>query len=134
MNFIGDIMISRIMYDSDRFKTAQGIAMAIREYMRNQKIDNFFSDVKTIDIPTSTNRYDKTCLAFMRLANERDHQNFVDRFNSKIEFRGKNLILRLCSEGPKGWSAMYERDELAWSSYPRTTEPSRISQITNEPS
>ena len=79
--------------------------------------------------------YDETYLEFMGLANDREHQMFVDRFNEKIGFRGKTLILRVSSESPKGWSASYEMYELAWSSYPRNVEQMRAnSQIKIEAS
>ena len=133
MTEIGDIMISRIPFDGKRFKTAREIAMAMQRHLTEQRVDQFFSKPKTIDIPTSANTYDETCLAFMRLANERDHRMFVERFNAKIGFRGKTMILRLCCETPKGWSASYEKYELAWSSYPRDVEPKNDDQPNHEP-
>ena len=133
MSGIEDIVISRIPFDGDRFKPAKDIARAIKAYLAEQRIDHFISKPETIDIPTSANMQDKTCLVFMRMANDRDHQMFIDRFNARIGFRGKTLIMRLGCEKPKGWSAMYETYELAWSSYPRNGEPKHNNQSKHEP-
>ena len=123
MAYIGDIIISRILFDSDRFRTARQIAETISDHLSELNVAQFVSSISTIDIPTSTNKFDETCLAFMRLEDSRDHQIFVDKFNSRITFRGKKLIMRLSAEKPKGRCANYERYELAWTSYPRSAEP-----------
>ena len=102
MAHIGDIIISRNMFDGDRFRTAQLLATTIDDHEAKLNINRFISTIKTIDIPTSTNKFDATCLGFMRLADSRDHQTFVDKFNSRIEFKGKYLIMRLSQEHPKG--------------------------------
>ena len=133
MSEIGDIMISRLPYDGKRFKTAKDIAMTIQSYLAEQRLDHFISKPKSIDIPTSANAFDETCMAFMRLDNDRDHQMFVEKFNARIGFRGKTMILRLCCEKPKGWSASYEKYELVWSSYPRDGEQQNDSQPNHEP-
>ena len=66
MAHIGDIIISGILFDSDRFRTARHIAETISEYLSELKLINFFSSIRTIYIPTSTNKFDEMCLAFMR--------------------------------------------------------------------
>ena len=120
MAHIGDIIISRIVYDNDRFRTARHIAEMISEPLSELNLTNFFSSIRTIDIPTSTKTFHETCLAFIQLEDSRDHQMFVDKFNSRITFRGKKIIMRLSAEKPKGRCANYE---LAWTSYPRSAEP-----------
>ena len=84
ISHIGDIIISRVMYDVDRLRMVFKITMTIKNYLAELNIVHFLSRIKKIDIPTSTNKYDSKCMAFMRSTNSLDHQMFFDRFNSRI--------------------------------------------------
>ena len=43
MALIGDIVISRIIFDGKRFKTAKEIAMEIRNHLADQRVDHFLA-------------------------------------------------------------------------------------------
>ena len=110
---IGDIVVSRIIFAGDRFRTASQLASCIRNFLEENHVADFFSELILVDIPASTNRQDEQCLAFVRFDDPADHRLMVEKFNSRIDFRGKRLVLRSSCEAPRQMSEYYIQNELA---------------------
>lgn len=110
-----DIVISKIKFDGDRQKTAKCLAEQIQKFLAELELNkDWYGPLQLVDKPMSTNVFNETCVAFARFSNVLIHRDFVERFNSRILFRGSYLTLRLSSCAPKSLEKFYIFNNLAW--------------------
>ena len=109
-----EILITSVSFDGDRYRTAAELVEAIQEHLESNDMSHIYSPIIQCDIPMSTNPYDQTCIAFLRLQNTRHDRDFLERLNARILFHNQRVTLRLSREPPKPTPEFYLRHEVVW--------------------
>ena len=73
-----EILITGISFDWDRFSTAGQLVETIEQYQEQNDLSRNYSEILLCDMPISTNHFDETCIAFLRLNDFRHHRDFID--------------------------------------------------------
>ena len=84
-----DILVTGISFNGNRFTTASQLVTAVQQYLEQNDLSRMYSEILQCDIPMSTNHFDETCIAFLRLDDYRHHRDFIERLNARITFRDR---------------------------------------------
>ncbi len=102
-----DIVFQRVAYLGCPMATAYHLAEVIKRYLKEEKLFP-----AAIDIPETLRSNSNHCIAFIRLTDNTEYDNFFNRCQGRLRFKGQLLKIEKAKNPAKHHDTKYKR--YAW--------------------
>ncbi len=102
-----DIVFRNVAYLGCPMATAYHLAEVIKRYLKEEKLFP-----TAIDIPEKLRSNSNHCIAFIRLTDNTEYDNFLNRCQGRLRFKGQLLIIEKAKNPAKHHVAKHNR--YAW--------------------